>query len=48
MNPLTRSLTLPRMLHPAAWWLWAIGLATAASRTTNVFSPPAGINFPRE
>lgn len=22
-------------LHPAAWWLWAIGLATAASRTTN-------------
>ena len=35
MNPLTRSLTLPRLLHPAAWWLWAIGLATAASRTTN-------------
>lgn len=26
---------LPRMLHPGAWWLWAIGLATAASRTTN-------------
>ena len=24
-----------RWLHPAAWWLWAIGLATAASRTTN-------------
>ncbi|MEI8080620.1 MAG: energy-coupling factor transporter transmembrane component T [Actinomycetes bacterium] len=23
------------MLHPGAWWLWAIGLATAASRTTN-------------
>ena len=23
------------MLHPAAWWAWAIGLATAASRTTN-------------
>nr|WP_223185879.1 energy-coupling factor transporter transmembrane component T [Streptomyces sp. CBMA152] len=22
-------------LHPAAWWLWALGLATAASRTTN-------------
>ncbi len=22
-------------LHPGAWWLWAIGLATAASRTTN-------------
>ncbi|WHT23567.1 energy-coupling factor transporter transmembrane component T [Crossiella sp. CA-258035] len=26
---------LPRTLHPAAWWLWALGLATAASRTTN-------------
>jgi energy-coupling factor transport system permease protein len=26
---------LPRALHPGAWWLWAIGMATAASRTTN-------------
>jgi energy-coupling factor transport system permease protein len=26
---------LPRPLHPGAWWLWAIGLATAATRTTN-------------
>ncbi len=26
---------LPRALHPGAWWLWALGLATAASRTTN-------------
>jgi energy-coupling factor transport system permease protein len=26
---------LPRGLHPVAWWLWAIALATAASRTTN-------------
>ncbi len=26
---------LPRDLHPLAWWLWAIGLATAASLTTN-------------
>jgi energy-coupling factor transport system permease protein len=26
---------LPRQLHPLAWWLWALGLATAASRTTN-------------
>ena len=26
---------LPRALHPVAWWVWAIGLATAASRTTN-------------
>lgn len=25
----------PRWLHPGAWWLWAIGLAAAASRTTN-------------
>ena len=24
-----------RLLHPAAWWLWGLGLATAASRTTN-------------
>jgi energy-coupling factor transport system permease protein len=24
-----------RNLHPGAWWLWAIGLAAAASRTTN-------------
>jgi energy-coupling factor transport system permease protein len=26
---------LPRGLHPVAWWLWAIALATAASRITN-------------
>lgn len=26
---------LPRDLHPAAWWVWALGIATAASRTTN-------------
>jgi len=25
----------PRWLHPGAWWVWALGLATAASRTTN-------------
>lgn len=24
-----------RLQHPAAWWLWGLGLATAASRTTN-------------
>src|SRR5436309_3350176 len=29
------SVRLPRPLHPLAWWLWAIGMATAASRTTN-------------
>ncbi len=26
---------MPRTLHPVAWWIWALGLATAASRTTN-------------
>jgi energy-coupling factor transport system permease protein len=26
---------LPRDLHPLAWWAWAVGLATAASLTTN-------------
>lgn len=26
---------LPRPLHPGAWWLWALSLAVAASRTTN-------------
>jgi energy-coupling factor transport system permease protein len=26
---------LPRALHPVAWWCWALGLATAASRTSN-------------
>ncbi len=26
---------LPRQLHPGAWWLWAIGIGAAASRTTN-------------
>ncbi len=26
---------LPRALHPAAWWGWAIGLAVAAGSTTN-------------
>ena len=27
---------LPRPLHPGAWWLWALGLATAASTTNNL------------
>lgn len=26
---------LPRRLHAGAWWLWALGLAAAATRTTN-------------
>jgi energy-coupling factor transport system permease protein len=28
---------LPRLLHPAAWWVWGVGLSVAASRTTNPF-----------
>lgn len=32
-----RPTRLPRALHPGAWWLWALGLATAASRTTNIW-----------
>ena len=28
---------LPRDLHPVAWWLWALGLAVAASFTTNPY-----------
>ena len=27
--------SLPRNLHPVAWWVWAIGLAVAASLTSN-------------
>lgn len=30
-----RGSRLPRALHPLAWWVWAIGMATAASRTSN-------------
>ncbi|OOQ48166.1 cobalt ABC transporter permease [Streptomyces antibioticus] len=26
---------LPRLLHPMAWWVWALALATAVSRTNN-------------
>ncbi len=26
---------LARALHPMAWWAWSLGMATAASRTTN-------------
>lgn len=28
-------MTLPRHLHPGAWWAWSIGLGVAATRTTN-------------
>jgi energy-coupling factor transport system permease protein len=27
----------PRLLHPAAWWLWALALVAAATRTSNPF-----------
>lgn len=27
----------PRLLHPVAWWVWALALAAAASRTYNPF-----------
>lgn len=26
---------IPRAVHPGAWWLWALGLAVAAMRTSN-------------
>jgi energy-coupling factor transport system permease protein len=26
---------IPRWTHPGAWWVWALGLAAAAGRTTN-------------
>src|SRR4051794_20780689 len=26
---------LPRDLHPVAWWCWSLGMAAAASQTTN-------------
>ena len=32
---MTTTSRLPRDLHPVAWWVWAIGLAAAASLTTN-------------
>jgi energy-coupling factor transport system permease protein len=35
MSPRTAHAPLPRLLHPAAWWLWGLGMAAAASRTTN-------------
>ena len=29
------TMTAPRLLHPGAWWLWAVALAACALRTTN-------------
>jgi energy-coupling factor transport system permease protein len=31
----SRAVLLPRPLHPGAWWLWALGLTVAATRTFN-------------
>jgi len=28
-------MTAPRLLHPGAWWLWAVALAACALRSTN-------------
>ncbi|MGW5399244.1 energy-coupling factor transporter transmembrane component T [Streptomyces sp. NPDC003952] len=33
--PDTGGRRLPRALHPVAWWIWALALATAVSRTNN-------------
>ncbi|MEU5161648.1 CbiQ family ECF transporter T component [Streptomyces sp. NPDC020875] len=33
--PDRRGRRLPRLLHPVAWWIWALALATAVSRTNN-------------
>ncbi|MFJ6945349.1 energy-coupling factor transporter transmembrane component T [Streptomyces wuyuanensis] len=33
--PDPRGRRLPRSLHPVAWWIWALALATAVSRTNN-------------
>ena len=32
---MTTAWRLPRPLHPAAWWLWALCLGVAATKTTN-------------
>ncbi len=29
------AVSMPRWLHPGAWWMWALGLGVTASRTTN-------------
>lgn len=34
-GPTAAAARLPRSLHPGAWWLWAVGLAVAATTTTN-------------
>lgn len=36
LTRLRRDGAVPRQLHPGAWWLWALGCATAATQTTNL------------
>ena len=35
---------LPRDLHPVAWWLWAVGLAVAASFTAMIVPSSFRVN----
>ncbi|MDP9823763.1 energy-coupling factor transport system permease protein [Nocardioides massiliensis] len=35
---MSATVRLPRELHPVAWWIWAVGIAAAASFTTNPFA----------
>ncbi|MFZ4519178.1 MAG: energy-coupling factor transporter transmembrane component T [Microthrixaceae bacterium] len=35
LRPAARAAARARTVHPAAWWIWGIGTAAAASRTTN-------------
>jgi len=35
VHPLRDGRRVPRALHPVAWWVWALGLVVAVSRTTN-------------
>lgn len=35
MTGLSRLLPPPRLVHPAAWWLWALGLGYASMRTND-------------
>ncbi len=35
VSPTAAPPRIERWVHPGAWWIWALGLAVAASRTTN-------------
>ncbi|MEO7006230.1 MAG: energy-coupling factor transporter transmembrane protein EcfT [Terrimesophilobacter sp.] len=34
-QPVPAEIATPRQLHPVAWWVWALGLAVATTRTEN-------------